>query len=131
MMSQDELRQQHDTINTIAKQVATIIKWWPLVAGVGSLVIAIGTLAIAGYKYDDNLVKKGEYAKMIKAVECIASGQIKDSVVISNGLIAVNRRVDSLADSKPKRKRGYGIDGFTETKDKNGAITLNKSNRLN
>jgi hypothetical protein len=121
MMSNDELRQQHDTINTIAKQVATIIKWWPLVACAGSLVIAIGTLAIAGYKYDDNLVKKDEYAKMIRAVERISAKQTSDSTYAHQGLSTTNKRIDSLSETIDPNKK-LRVKYVTATQNKNGEI---------
>jgi hypothetical protein len=112
--------QQHETIDTMAKQVATMIKWWPLVAGAGSLVIAIGTLAIAGYKYDDNLVKKDEYAKMIRAVERIAAKQTTDSTYTHQGLVVVNRRIDSVITVKTPQRRQPMVKLYTSTHDKNG-----------
>jgi hypothetical protein len=128
MMSHDELRQQHDTINTIAKQVATIIKWWPLVAGAGSLVIAIGTVAIAGYKYDDNLVKKDEYAKMIRAVERISAKQTSDSTYTHQGLSVTNKRIDSLSETIAPKKKLHVVKYITVTQNKTGMVDFHPLN---
>lgn len=118
---------QHETIDTMSKQLATIFKWWPIFTALGGLILVVGSFSIAAYKYDNNLVKKDEYAKMIKAVERIASGRVADSVYSDHEFVSVNKRVDSLADSKSKKKRGY-MQAVTETKDKNGVITFNPVN---
>lgn len=74
-MSNEQLQQQHETINTIARQVSTITKWWPAVTLICGIVATIASLSIAGYKYQDNLVRKDDYAKLVKVVERMSADQ--------------------------------------------------------
>ncbi|MES2377515.1 MAG: hypothetical protein V4553_13090 [Bacteroidota bacterium] len=126
-MSQEELRQQHETINTIAKQIAIMIKWWPVIAAAGGFIIAIGSAAIAGYKYDDNLVKKVEYAKLIRAVDRISTSRANDSVAAKNGFIAINKKLDSVILTPRAKRRQVPTRYFTAITGKSSLLNFNLS----
>lgn len=90
-MSKEEIKEQQETINIIAKQIAMMVKWWPIIASFGTLIIFIGASAIAGYKYDKNLVKQEEFIKAVNVIEklnadvkTIKSNRIEDSIKLEN-----------------------------------------------
>lgn len=68
-MSHEDLKQQHDTVNNMAKQIATMITYWPYMVAGWSIVLFIGGIAIGGYKYDANIVKQPQFRKEVNRLD--------------------------------------------------------------
>jgi hypothetical protein len=60
--------EQHETINKIANEIDMIKRWWPLFVFIFGVIVATGTVVSGFWKYDNNVVKKPENAKVIDAV---------------------------------------------------------------
>lgn len=104
-MSEKELQQiNHETMNIVAKQVATIFRWWPLLFALGTSVTSIAAAAIVGYKYNEALVKQPEFRKVINENNRKIN---RDSVRIDK----VEYKVDSIdsVNTKPHNKNIIGL----------------------
>lgn len=127
MMSQKQIQEQHDTINVIAKQLRMIVKYWPVFALAGGLVISIGTGAITGYKYEQSLVKQTEFIKAVKIIDALSVKleiSQKNRTIDSTKLDQVSESVSEIKARLDKRSTGY----VTAKRDRFGRVTFNSIN---
>lgn len=136
MMSNDELREQYDSVNLMAAQLKKIIRLWPALV-IGSAIIgSIITLTVKAVHYDDNIVKKSDLVVISKQIselsenfEKYKSDDITDKMKIKNDLqidiSATNKIVSAIKYQCENINRRIGRTSFvTERRNNRGLYTI-------
>lgn len=107
-MSQEEIRQQHDTIKTMAQQIKDMKKmsaYLPLFGVLGTLLSGAFALGVFLYKYDVNVVKQQQFASLKTTVARADS-------ILNFRVDTTNKRIDN----QPKIR----FTNVTQHRDKSG-----------